>query len=127
MHIALYAAAFLAFVAGGVHSYLGERYILGRLLHWADFPKLFRDPVFTGRVLRLAWHATSIAWWGFAAVLVLLAQPPVSERAISLVLGTTFLVTAVTVLMGSRGRHRGWPLFLIIALVALYGALAPNQ
>jgi hypothetical protein len=124
MHIALYAAALLAFVAGVVHSYLGERYILGRLLCWPDFVRLFRDPTFTARVLRLAWHATSIAWWGLAAILALLAQPPVSDREISLILGVTFLVTAVAVLVGSRGKHLGWPLFLAVALVALYAAWA---
>jgi tetrahydromethanopterin S-methyltransferase subunit E len=124
MQIALYAAAFLALVAGVVHSYLGERYILGRLLRWPEFAKVFRDPVFIARVLRLAWHATSIAWWGFAAILALLAQSPVSSRRISLVVGVSFLVTSVAVLVGSRGKHLGWPLFLTIALVALYSARA---
>ena len=122
MPTALYAAAFLAFVAGVVHSYFGERYILGRILRWPDFGGLFRDPTFTARVLRLAWHATSIAWWGFAGILTLLAQPPVSDRKISLILGITFLVTAIAVLVGSKGKHLGWPLFLAIALVALYAA-----
>ena len=43
-------------------------------------------------------------------------------HAISLIIGITFLVTSATVLVGSRGKHLAWPLFLIIAIVALYAA-----
>jgi hypothetical protein len=119
---ALYAAASLALVIGVAHSYLGERYILARLFRWPDLPKLFRNLEFTTRTLRFAWHVTSVAWWGFAAILALLARPPVSFHAISLIVGITFLVTSAAVLVGSRGRHLAWPLFLLIAIVALYAA-----
>jgi hypothetical protein len=119
---ALYAAAFLALVIGVAHSFLGERYILVRLLRWPELAKLFGNPGFTSRTLRFAWHVTSVAWWGFAAILALLARPPVSVHSISLIVGITFLITSATVLVGSRGKHLAWPLFLIIAIVALYAA-----
>jgi len=69
----LYVAAFLAFAVGIAHSTLGERYILVRLFRRTELPMLFGDTRFTIRVLRFAWHLTTIAWWGFAAILVLLA------------------------------------------------------
>jgi hypothetical protein len=58
---ALNLAALLLALAGIAHSYLGERYILIRLLRRADLPKLSGGTQFTARILRLAWHATSIA------------------------------------------------------------------
>jgi len=41
---------------------------------------------FTVRTLRFAWHITTLAWWGFAVVLELLALHSLSERRLSLVL-----------------------------------------
>lgn len=120
----LFFAAFLAFAVGLAHSVLGERYILCRLFRRADLPHLFGGPEFTVRVLRFAWHLTTIAWWGFAAILVLLAQQSLSVRSVSLVLAVTFLVTCVITLVVSRGRHLAWPVFLAIGIVSLYAAAA---
>lgn len=118
----LHIAAFLALAIGIAHSYLGERYILMRLFRRGDLPQLFGGQEFTVRTLRFAWHLTSVAWWGFAALLVLLARPPVTGRDIALVIGVTFLVTAVATFAGSRGRHLVWPVFLVIAIVAFYAS-----
>jgi len=118
----LFFAAFLTFAVGLAHSVLGERYLLIRLFRRADLPHLFGGPEFTIRVLRFAWHLTTVAWWGFAAILVLLAQQLLSVRSVSLVLAVTFLVTCVTTLVISRGRHFAWPIFLVIGIVSLYAA-----
>ena len=115
-------AAGLVVAIGIAHSYLGERYILIRLFRRADLPKLFGSAEFTTRTLRFAWHLTSIAWFGLAAILVLLSHPPVTSRLIGHVIGWTFLLTSVAILLGSRGRHLAWPLFLVIALTAFYYA-----
>ena len=56
--------------------------MLVRLLRWPELAKLFGNPGFTSRTLRFAWHVTSVAWWGFAAILALLARPPVSVQPI---------------------------------------------
>ncbi len=116
----LYLAAFLAVAIGVAHSYLGERYILIRLFRRTDLPKLFGGTEFTTRTLRFAWHITSIAWWGFAALLVLLAHPSLSRDAIGLIIGVTFLVTSAVVLIGSRGHHFAWPVFMIIGVIVIY-------
>ncbi len=122
MSFALYVAAVLAVAVGAAHSILGERYILSRLFRRDDLPKLFGGTEFTTRTLRFAWHITTIAWWGFAAILVQLAQRSVSLRNIALVVGTTFGVTAVITLAASRGRHLAWVVFLFIGGAALYAA-----
>jgi hypothetical protein len=69
----LYTAALLSVVLGLAHSVLGERYILVRLLRDKNLPKLFGGTAFTAHTLRFAWHITTLAWFGFAALLVQLA------------------------------------------------------
>ncbi|HSC80175.1 MAG TPA: hypothetical protein VLC08_07470, partial [Chitinolyticbacter sp.] len=69
----LYLAALLAGLLGLAHSVLGECYILIRLFRRQDLPKLFGSQDFTLRTLRFAWHLTTLAWWGFAALLLALA------------------------------------------------------
>jgi len=120
MTTALYVAAFLAFSIAIAHSYLGERYILVRLFRRKDLPKLFGSTQFTTRTLRFAWHITSIAWWGFAALLILLAHEPLSSREVGLAIGITFLTSSAVALVGSRGRHLSWLVFLLIGTIAIY-------
>ncbi len=120
----LFIAAFLACAVGIAHSALGERYILIRLFRRAELPKLFGSSLLTMRILRFAWHLTTIAWWGFAAILVLLATQAVSPRNLSIVLAAMFLVTGAITFAVSRGRHLAWPVFLFIGGVCLYAAIA---
>lgn len=123
MSTAVYICAILTVSIGIAHSYLGERYILIRLFRRPDLPKLFGGTQFTTRTLRFAWHITSIAWFGLAAILVLLVHAPVARQSLGLVLGSVFIATAAAILVGSRGRHLAWPLFLIIGIVTLLAAL----
>ncbi len=120
----LYIAALGAFAIGVAHSVLGERYILIRLFRRSDLPKLFGGTEFTTRTLRFAWHVTTVAWWGFGGVLVLLGQQTISFRNVSLVVAVTFLVTGVIALIGSKGRHLSWVVFLFIGGVCLYAGIA---
>ena len=123
MTILLYSAALFTFTIGMLHSVLGERYILIRLFRRNDLPKIFGSSVFTIRTLRFAWHLTTIAWWGFAAILILLAEQSLSFRNLSMVVAVTFLVTGGIALAGSRGRHFSWPVFVFIGGVSLYAAI----
>jgi hypothetical protein len=116
----LVVAAALAILAGVAHSYLGERYILIRLFRRSDLPNLFGSDVFTRRTLRLAWHLTTVAWWGIALLFWALGQG--SARLGLQVLSGMFLVTAVVTAVGSRGRHLAWPVFLLIAIFSWIGA-----
>lgn len=126
MTIALYVAASLAAALGLFHSVLGERYILVRLFRREDLPKLFGGVEFTIRTLRFAWHLTTIAVWGFAALLVLLAGGSASAANVAAAIGVTFLACGVLTLILSRARHLAWVVLLAIGSVALYaGATQP--
>lgn len=118
----LLLAAALVFAVGLAHSFLGEKYILMRLFRRQDLPKLLGDATFTVRTLRFAWHLTTVAWWGFGAMLVLAAQQRLDPASTLQVLAVTMLVTSVTVLVASRGRHLAWPVFGAIGAIALYAA-----
>lgn len=121
MSLVAIVGAALAFGVGAAHSYLGERYVLTRLFRRPDLPPLFGSDVFTRRTLRLAWHATTLAWWGLGAVLVLLPTGA-STAAIGAAVSATFGATAVLMFVGSRGRHLAWIAFLAIAAAAWYSA-----
>lgn len=127
MHVlvisALYFAAFLAIVIGVVHSVLGERFILIRLFKRNDLPKLFGSTEFTANTLRFAWHITTIAWWGFAALLVQLAKGTVTAQGVASVIAITFLLTGVLTLVLSKAKHLAWIVFFMIGGIAQYVAL----
>ena len=112
--------AALAFGIGIAHSYLGERYILIRLFRRDNLPHLFGSDVFTKRTLRFAWHLTTIAWWGFA-VLILMLGSDATSATLGAVVAVTFAATALVTVAASKGRHFAWPIFLMIAAAAWYG------
>lgn len=117
----LIAAALLALGVAVAHSWLGERYLLRRLFRRTDLPKLFGSDHFTRRTLRFAWHVTSVAWIGFAAILAALAAIPAGTDPRRAILGTvaaTFLAHAAIAGGASRGRHLSWIVFLGIAVLA---------
>ena len=119
----LLVASALAFSLGAAHSYLGERYVLIRLFRRPDLPHLFGSDVFTRRTLRFAWHLTTVAWWGAAALLLAYAgATPPSPGTVLGILAATFAVSSAVTLVGSRGRHLAWPVFLAIALCAWVAA-----
>jgi len=118
MRSGLWVAAILLAGIALAHSYLGERYILVRLLKRDNLPQLFGSDRFTKRTLRFAWHITSIAWLGFAAVLGVLAAQGQSIPHVLVAVAVTFVITALVIAVASRGRHLAWPLFLVVAILA---------
>src|SRR3954463_6435523 len=88
-------AAALTFGVGAAHSFLGERFILIRLLRRPDLPKLFGGTEFTARTLRFAWHLTTVAWWGAAVLFFLMSQRALTVSSVAMVLSGVFLVSAL--------------------------------
>jgi hypothetical protein len=124
MNLYFIIAAVLALAIGVAHSWLGERYVLMRLFRRQNIPHLFGSDDFTKRTLRFAWHLTTVSWFGAAALLLILASSPLdaSARLLSRAIAATFLVSAVIALVGSRGRHLSWVVFLLIAGLVWMGA-----
>ncbi len=93
---------------GIAHSILGESAIL-RPLFAATWTT--NEPRWAvERILRFAWHITSVAWFALAAI-VLGVNPLVA-------VGVMSLVSAAIIFVMLRG-HLAWPLFLLAGLAAL--------
>lgn len=122
MTILLISAAILTIAIGIAHSWLGERFIIRRLLRRTDLPELFGDDSFTRQTVRFAWHLTTIAWFGLAAVLVMLSGAVVGIRVsdgVVFAVAQTFIMSAVLALILTRGRHLSWIVFAVIAALCL--------
>ncbi len=119
-----YFAAFLIFVVGIAHSYLGERYILLRLFRRGNLPELFGGTEFTKSTLRFAWHITTVAWFGFAILLFYLAAGQITIKIVGNIVGAIFLVHFLIAIIASKGKHLSWIAFLGISLASLYASNA---
>jgi len=118
----LIVAALLTFGVGIAHSVLGEKLLLIRLFRRPDLPKLAGSTTFAVRTLRFAWHITTVAWWGFGAMLLLASRDALTQANALRALAVTMLVTAAMILIASRGKHLAWPVFAVIAAAALWVA-----
>ncbi len=115
----LFIASLLLVLCGLVHSVLGERYILLRLLKRDNLPHLFGSDHFTKGTLRFAWHITSLAWFGFAALLILLPD----AKILLLTVSAVFAVSAVLSASFTGGKHLSWLVFLVISALTLTSAV----
>lgn len=111
----LLLAVFLIVLVGMAHSVLGERYILTRLFR-RRLPELFGSDEFTRRTLRFAWHLTTVAWFGFGAILLQIHGGQLSREHVLMTVGVVFSVSAAIALVFSRGKHLSWLFFSAISI-----------
>uniref|UniRef100_E6QPQ8 Uncharacterized protein n=1 Tax=mine drainage metagenome TaxID=410659 RepID=E6QPQ8_9ZZZZ len=115
----LLAAAVLSFI-GFAHSYLGERFVFGRLFALRDLPLLHHDRRYTELVIRFAWHLTSVAWWGFAAVILALSGAIATTHVVGAIVGCTLLLTGTIIVVTAGARHPAWWLFLVAGALTVF-------
>lgn len=120
MSIFLYIAAFLIIVLGVAHSYLGEKYILIRLFRRENLPKIFDNQEFTKRTLRFAWHITTVAWIGFAALLVHAGRGDLTISGTLRIIGVTAIASGFLPIIFTGGRHLAWVVLFIIGGISLW-------
>src|SRR5690606_12140008 len=118
----LYFAAVLAVALGAAHSLLGERYILSRLFRRNDLPKLFGSSEFTTRPLRFAWHITTVAWCGFAALLVHAGRGDLTVSGMLQIIGLAVVASRAVPSPRTRGQHLSWLVLFVIGGIALWCA-----
>lgn len=119
----LLLAAVLTVCIGLSHSILGERYLLMRLFKRDNLPQLNGSVAFTKATLRFAWHITSVAWFGFAALLAgIHFDAGLETRTVLYVTAAVFGASMLLSLIPSRGKHYSWVVFLAIAVLALASA-----
>jgi hypothetical protein len=109
---------------GLAHSVLGERYILVRLFRRTDLPKIFGSSDFTMQTLRFAWHITTVAWLGLAALVFTAGQGELDAASALRIVGYTAIASGFLPLVITRGKHLSWMvLFTIGGLVLNAGTL----
>jgi hypothetical protein len=114
----LVAALILVFV-GLAHSYLGEKYMFGRLFAIPNLPLFRHDRKFTERVLRYAWHLTSLTWWSLGGLLVLLYFQ--KTELFGWAISSTLMLTGIIIVATCGIRHPAWALFLLAAILVWLG------
>jgi hypothetical protein len=114
--LSLAAAAGLTVIIGIVHSWLGEIKIVTPLVAGPQRAPLMEKSAFARKIVRFAWHITTLAWWGFAAILAAFASGPLGghDRIVLAAISATFIISGLISLIISRGRHIAWPLFFAI-------------
>ncbi len=117
----LILAVVLILLIGIAHSYLGERYILSRMFR-NSLPPLFGSDAFTKRTLRFTWHITSVAWLGFAALVLQIHRGGITSSGALITISITFAVTGIMALVVSRGRHLSWLAFGAISAACYVAA-----
>jgi hypothetical protein len=124
MSVPLIAAAILSAAIGIAHSMLGEKLVLGPLFERGEVPKLLGSATFARNTLRFTWHVTTVLLIGVGAVVFLLSRTPIDAQSVSVlrVLSVTFGVNTLISLIGARGKHFSWWVFLIITVLLWFGA-----
>jgi hypothetical protein len=115
----LLAAGVVSAVIGILHSVLGEHFILTRM---RSLPPVFGSELFTSRILRFAWHITTLLLLGIGLLLAVQACGRGGADLAAHIFSVTFLLCAILAGGVSRGKHFSWVLFLAAAVLLWFGA-----
>ena len=110
------SAAFMVTTAG-VHSVLGYRRLIVPLLRRREGPL---SELLNRRILRFAWHATSVLMLISTAAVAW----PGTPNGLLIVIGSGWLATGLVNAVYTSGRHIAWPALSGAGILALVGALA---
>jgi hypothetical protein len=105
------------------HSVLGERLFVPQIQTQMTWPGGEKAGDFKRLIVRLAWHATSVMWLGFAALLIAPLLGFDSLTSVYAIAAATFAVIFVMTGPMTAWRHVGWPVFTVITL-SLMAAVA---
>ncbi len=129
MNIFLLIAAAVLLVIGIMHTVLaewkGDRRLVWRIQQLTLFESDDAKDLLAKRIVRLAWHATSLVWCGCAVVLAYVAFVEATGPIIAVVriLSAVFLLHSVLSLAIARGRHASWLGFLIVGVFSFLGTI----
>ncbi len=129
MNLFLLFAAAVLFCIGILHTVVaewkGDRRLVSRITRLTLFDSDDDKDALAKRIVRLAWHATSLVWCGCAVVLAYLAFVEASGPVIAVVriLSVLFLLHSVLSLAIARGKHPSWLGFLVVAVLSFLGTI----
>jgi hypothetical protein len=129
MNVFLLIAAVALFSIGILHSVVaewkGERRLVWRITQLTLFDSSNAKDLLAKRIVRLAWHLTSLIWCGCAVVLAYIAFVEASGPTVATVriLSVVFLLHSALSLAIVRGKHASWLGFLIVSVFSFLGTM----
>jgi len=130
MNTYFFIAGLLCFLLGIAHSLLGELLIFKYKRHCGSLVPSKESPDLKERQLRIiwvTWHLASIFGWciGFIIVQISLDQGELSGDFIGLIIKSivvSMFLASLLVLIGTKGRHPGWIILLLIMILLIIGS-----
>ena len=123
MNVYYLVAAALLILLGLVHSGLGERLVIAPLLAHKELPKLLGSRGFMGRVLRFAWHITSVLMWGIGGLLIYWGVTGAGTSIDAFIVVATLLISALVSAVIGRLKHFSWCVLLLSAVLVWWGTV----
>lgn len=129
MNFWLLAAGILCFVLGVVHSILGEYATFRRKRKTGGlFPTDFGADLKKShaRIIWVSWHLPTLFGWCISAILVKLsfAEQTLTPEFTSftiLSIAVLMFASSILVLIGTKGKHPGWAVLLLIGILLMLG------
>lgn len=129
MNIYVTLAGILCVLLGLVHSFLGEYLIFKDKRESGNIVPTKTNSAFKERHLRIlwaTWHLCSFFGWCVAAFLIKIGldQDTLDAEFVAFAVFTTSILmflSSVLVLVGTKGKHPGWMILLIIGVLLLIG------
>ncbi len=128
VNVFLLGAALLLFYIGVMHTVLaewrGERRVVKRIWELSLCEGDSEKDLLARRIVRLAWHLTSVTWCGVAGVITYLSctEPTGASVVVLRILVVTFLLHSLLSIVLVRGQHPSWYGFLIVAALLFAGS-----
>jgi len=129
MNIYYLLAGVLCIILGVVHSVLGEYLIFRHKRVRGHLVPTQGSSILKERHLRIiwaTWHLASVLGWGLAALLIKIALDfhQIDEALMQYIVEAimyTLGAGALVVLIGTKGKHPGWMILLLILVLLLIG------
>ena len=129
MNLNLLIAGILCFFLGVIHSFLGEYLIFKTKRNKGSLVPSKESAALKERHLRIVWatwHLASVFGWCIGAILIKIAVTENQQNIdiINFILDSisyTMLFTSLLVLVGTKGKHPGWIVLLIIGILTILG------
>ncbi len=125
----LFIAGVLCFILGVVHSFLGEYLIFQHKRNKGSLVPSKESGALKERHLRIVWatwHLASVFGWCIGAILIKIAvtENQQNTEIIDFILNSviyTMFLSSVLVLVGTKGKHPGWIVLLLIGILTIIG------
>ncbi|MFK8102327.1 MAG: hypothetical protein AB8G15_07380 [Saprospiraceae bacterium] len=123
-------AGILCFILGLIHSILGEILIFNSKRNKGSIVPSKHNPALRTKHLRIiwaTWHLASIFGWCIGIILlkISLSQNELNADFIAMIVKTmtyTMFLGSFFVLIGTKGKHPGWIVLLLIGILLLIGS-----